>query len=192
MASYSRQDKQRGSALVIILTLVAILATAGAIVYVLLSSNDKGGGVDLGKIGQKTTTASTSDGVKALLTKAKAGEYDAKCTYTSESGDGTLYVSGAEKMRVDTTINDRPGHVLRLGGAGYIWADGQSEGSKLPFQSGSSTDSKYSPETFASKVDKYHVRCESVGHLSESLFTLPKGVNFIDVNSQLQPYSSDQ
>ena len=191
MASYSRQDKQRGSSLVIILAAAAVLVTGGAIAYVLLSKNSGGEGVNLSSIGHKTITASTADSVKALLTNAKAGDYDAKCTYTDESGNGTLYIKGSDTMRVDTTIKEKPAHVVRIKDAMYIWADGQTEGSKFPVTD-TNGGSKYSPDSFATKVDKYHVKCESVAHLSESLFTLPKSVNFVDVNTQLNSYSSDQ
>lgn len=191
MTSYSRNDEQRGSAVVIALTVTAVVVTIGAIAFVLIANGGKNNGIDLGKIGHKTITAATSEEVKVLLTSAKAGDYDAKCTYTDENGDSTIYISGAAKMRVDTTINEKPGHVLRLGDAGYVWADGQKEGSKLPFKSESSTSSKYSPDTFASKVDQYHVKCESVAGLDDSLFTLPTDVTFVDVNSKLNSSSSE-
>lgn len=189
MTFYSRQNKQRGSALVIVLAITAVLATGGAIAYALISSNKDGGVVDLKSISHKTITATTSSEVKTLLTNAKAGDYDAKCTFTSESGDGTLYIKGPVGMRVDTTISDKPAHVLQHGDSVYIWADGQSEGSKFPM-SDENKDSQYSPDAFANKVDEYHIKCQSVARLSDSLFTLPPSVTFVDVNSQFNTFRS--
>lgn len=186
---YSRKDPQRGSAIVIALVVAAVVITAGAIGYVLFSKS-QGRDVDLGALTHKTITADTSDEIKTLIQNVRNGDYDAKCTYSDDNGDSTLYLSGATKMRIDTTIEDKPGHIIRLDDAGYIWADSQSEGSKLPFTD-EKKDSKYSPETFASKVDENNLKCQSVSKLSESLFTLPTDVNFVDVNTRFNSASSN-
>ena len=188
MVPHIRHDTQRGSVLVIILTVAVMLVVSGAIAYVLLSKKE-GGTAALPSIGFKSITAKTPADVTTLLKSAKAGNYDAKCTYTDKTtGDGTIYVKG-DKMRVDTTISKKPGHVLKLDDSTYIWADGQSEGSKFPVRP-ENTDSVYSAESFASKAQEDNVSCQSVASLSNSLFTLPSNVNFVDVNSQMHTYSS--
>lgn len=188
MRSLSRHRKQRGSALVIIVTIIILLAVSGAIIYVLLNKQ-KGGSDALPSIGFKAITAKTPDDVITLLKSAKAGSYDAKCTYTDKTtGEGTLYIKG-DKMRVDTTISQKPGHVLKLGDSTYIWADGQSEGSKFPVRE-ENKDSIYSSDNFAAKAQEDNVVCQSVANLRDSLFVLPKSVNFVDVNSQIHTYSS--
>lgn len=192
MASYSQNNRQRGSALVIILTIAVVLLTGGALAYVGINQlNKEGKGIDVPLVGQKTITATTPETVKGLLTKAQAGEYDAKCTFTDDAGNqGTLYVEGEKKMRVDTTISDKPGHVLRLDDKVYIWADGQDEGSLFPMRE-DKANSNYSAEKFADNVEKYKVTCKSVGSLDSSLFALPKGVNFVDVNEQLKSFDRE-
>jgi len=174
MSSYL---KQRGSALVILLSVAAVLVVAGAIVFVLMSKKD--GDFSLASTFHRTITATTASEVRTLLTDAKAGKYDAKCTYLLKSVESTLYVKGDSKMRVDTAIADKPGHFVRIGDSMYVWADGNPKGSILPI-SDDNEDGEYTPDGFASKVEEYNVKCESVGHLSESLFTPPPNVTFTD------------
>lgn len=184
MASYSHKNEQRGSALLILLAVAAVLVVAGAIAYLLLTGKGS-----VGNVFHSTITATTPSEVKALLMDAKAGKYDAKCTYLLKSVENTLYMQGDAKMRVDTVIEDKPGHFVRLGDSVYIWADGNPKGSKLPI-SDKNKDSQYTPDGFASKVEEYDIKCESVGRLSDTLFTLPSDVTFTDFNSQLRSSSS--
>jgi hypothetical protein len=90
-------------------------------------------------------------------------------------------------MRVDTTFKDKPGHFMLAGNAAYLWADDSKEGSKFPVtkSDGSSTT------TFTKDAEKYDTKCQSLPKLDDSLFTLPKGVTFTDINSQFQSSSSN-
>lgn len=189
MPLYRIQNEQRGSALVIILTVIAILVVLGGITYVLINNNKGSSG--LTNTFHQTKTATTADEVKALLTDAKAGKYDAKCTYLLKTVESTLYVQGDSKMRVDTTIEDKPGHFVRLGDSVYIWADGNPKGSILPI-SDENKDSEYTPDGFASRVDQYNIKCQSVGRLSDSLFAMPSDVTFTDFKARDAGASSSQ
>lgn len=186
MSSHSHQSS-RGSALVIILVVVGVIGIVGAVAYVLLSKN--GGGV--ANIFGSTKTATSPGDIKSLLTEAKAGKFDAKCTYTTsgnDSADSAIYMSGAKRMRVDTPINGKPGHLVRIDNSAYLWADGESNGSKLPMND-KGDSGKYTPDEFSKKAKEYHMTCESVSSLSDSLFNLPSGVSFVDFNAQLQSSS---
>lgn len=180
MSDSTPHTKQRGSALVIIVTVAAVLVVIAAIAYVLLSKKDSK--PSLGNVFHKTVTATTADEVKTLLTDARAGKYDAKCTYLLKSHESSLYIKGDKKMRIDTVIDDKPGHFLGLDDSMYIWADGNPKGSILPLKN--NKDSEYSPDSFANRVEEYHVKCESVASLSDSLFVPPSDVTFADFKAQ--------
>jgi hypothetical protein len=173
MSSHTEKNS-RGSALVIALTVVAVLVIIGAIAYALLAKN---GGSSLKNLFHKTITATTADEVRTLLSDAKAGKYDVKCTYNIKSVESTLYIKGDDKMRVDTVITDKPGHVLRLDESVYLWAEGNPKGSRLPV---TKEDSDYTPDGFANKVEESKAKCQSVGSLDESLFAVPSDVEFED------------
>jgi len=188
MSSQSHQSS-RGSALVVILVVIGVVGIIGAVAYVLLNKN--GGGV--GNIFGSTKTATSPGDIKSLLTEAKSGKFDAKCTYNTSGGDkpadSTIYMSGAKKLRVDTPINGKPGHLIRIDDSAYLWADGDTNGSKLPITD-KGESSKYTPDEFSKKAKDYRMTCESVSSLSDSLFNLPSGVSFVDFNAQLQSSSS--
>lgn len=188
MSSNSNQGS-RGSALVITLIVVGVVAIIGAVAYTLLSKNGNGG---VGNIFGSSKTATSPGDIKSLLTEAKAGKFDVKCTYTTtgnDSIDSTIYMSGAKKLRVDTPINGKPGHLIRIDNSAYLWADGDSNGSKLPMTD-KGEGSKYTPDEFSKKASDYKMKCESVSSLSDSLFSLPSGVSFVDFNAELQGSSS--
>ena len=194
MVPHSLKSKQNGSALVIILVAVVIVAIAGVGVFIAKGSSDKKDTTS--QQSSKTTpfkaiTATNTADVKSLFSAAKAGTYDAKCSYTDDSGkNSTIYVSG-DKMRVDTTINTKPGHMLVLASTAYIWADGDSKGSSLPVTKDS--NSTGSTDKFADNVDKYKLSCQSTSRLDASLFKKPDSVTFTDFNSQIKSssYSSN-
>lgn len=191
----SKHHTTRGSVLVIILSIVAVVALSGAVAYTYIARNGNTSGGAL--VAPKTITATTPDGVKALLTNAMAGKYDAKCTYTTTSMinkndtkpvTSTLYIHSAKKMRVDTPISNKPGHMLWLGESVYIWTDGDSKGSILPITN-DGNGKTYTPEGFSSKVKEYRATCQSVPQISESMFTKPSKVEFVDFNAQIKSSS---
>lgn len=186
MSSHSYQSS-RGSALVIILVIVGVVGIVGAVAYVLLNN-----GGSVGNIFGSTKTATSTGDIKSLLADAKAGKFDAKCTYTtsgSEPTDSTIYMSGAKKMRVDTPINGKPGHLIRIDNSAYLWADGDSTGSKLPMTD-KGEGGKYTPDEFSKKAKDYHMTCESVSSVKDSLFELPSDIKFVDFNAELQNSAS--
>lgn len=182
-------NRQSGSALVTILAVAAILAVLGAIVFMLVNKKDNE--FSLANISHQSRTATTSEDVKALLTDVHAGKHDAKCTYLLKSIKSTLYIQGAKRMRVDTIIGDKPGHFVRMNDKMYMWADGNPKGTILPI-SDETIDNAYTPDGFASKVDEYKIKCESVGRLSESLFTPPSNVTFAEFKDQIRSSSSSE
>jgi len=186
------RKRSRGSAVIITLIIVVIVAIISAIVYVVLSKSRESGGTR--NIFSKTITATTPDEIKALLTDAKAGKYDAKCTYTTttteeDASESTIYIGGAKKMRVHTPINKQPRHLVRVDDVAYVWADGDNKGSKLPMADESETGT-YTPNTLSSKAQEYHMKCNSVGDLDDSLFALPKDVTFTDFNAEYKSSAS--
>lgn len=189
----SKHQNSRGSGLVIILSIVAVIVIGGAVAYAFMARKNTATGSVISPAPPKTITATTPDGVKALLTDAMAGKYGAKCSYMTTANDSTstksmLYVKSAKKMRVDTPISDKPGHMLWLNDLVYIWADGDSKGSILPVTS--STQSKtYTPDGFSSKVKEYQATCQSVPAMDESLFEKPTNIEFIDFNAQIKKSS---
>jgi len=208
MASYSLQSRQTGSALMIIVFIVVLVVIGGAGAYVATGGFKDKTDVSQTKPGQQAThsnfqatTATTAADIKTMLAAAKAGDYDVECTLNYDnsadasnsllpaSGPSTLYVSGATKMRVDTTFKDKPGHFMRLGSAAYLWADGNKEGSQFPVTSSNSSASS-STTKFTEDAEKYDTKCQSVAKLDASLFVLPTGVTFTDINSQFNSSSS--
>ena len=206
MSFNSLHTKQTGSALMIVVFIVVLAVIGGAGAYVATGGFKNQTDDNTAKTGQQSTasnfratTATTSADIKTMLAGAKAGDYDVKCTLNydnaadsnnsllSASGPSTLYVGGATKMRVDTTFKDKPGHFMMVGNAAYLWADGGKEGSKFPVTK--SDDS--STTTFTKDAEKYDTKCQNLPKLDDSLFTLPQGVTFTDINSQFQSSSSN-
>lgn len=191
----STHQNSRGSGLVIILSIVAVIAISGAVAYTFVTrgSNVKNTASSSAPATVKTVSATTPEEVKAILTDAMAGKYGAKCDYTTTTADSkstqsTLYIKDSKKMRVDTPISNKPGHMLWLGEAVYLWADGDSKGSILPVKD-SSQSKTYTPDGFASKVKEYHATCQSDAHMDESLFTKPANIEFVDFNAAVKSSS---
>lgn len=188
MVFHSLRSKQTGSAHAIILIAVVVLVLIGVGVYI-TQGNSKRTSNNTGQQTSvispfKSTTATTSTDVKTMIKTARAGTYDVKCTYTDDSNNSsTIHISGSDKMRIDTTINNSPGHMLWLDKTVYIWADGNDKGSTLPVKEGGSDSG--STDKFAENVDKYKMKCESTKNLDRSLFKLPTNVTFTDFNSQI-------
>jgi len=191
MVLHSLNSKQNGSALVIVLVAVVLVAVVGAGVYITKGDSKKENGTSPQNSTAtpfKSITATNTADVKSLFSAAKAGTYDAKCSYTDDSGkNSAIYISGAEKMRIDTTIDNKSGHMLVLGKTAYIWAEGNAKGSTIPVTN--SSNSSTSTDKFADNVEKYKLSCQSVSRLDASLFKQPTDVTFTDFNSQIKPSS---
>lgn len=182
MVYRSLQAKQTGSTHLIVLV-VAVLVIIGGIGAYLATGGFK-----------KTVTATTPTEVKALLASARAGDYDAKCTYENKEADSdalivatgpsTLYVSGADKMRMDTEVSGKNTHMMQLDDSMYMWADDNDKGSKFPI-----TDSSDSANEFAEDAEKNQLKCESAD-LDASMFELPSNVTFTEPRTQFESSSN--
>lgn len=183
MVAFSLKSKQNGSAHMIFVAVAVLAVIVGAAAYVLT-----------GGFGTKTITATTATEVKELIASAQAGEYDAKCTYSSKDADAngallattgttTLYVKG-EKKRIDATVSGQDSHFLQVDDSMYVWADGKDKGSKFPItkKDGDSADK------FAENVEKYQITCESAS-LDDALFEQPSDVTFTEPKAQFESSS---
>jgi hypothetical protein len=207
MAAHSLKIQQTGSAHLFLMVVVVLIIIGGIGAYVATGGFKKDSNSSQNRHQTSAgdnftvTKASTAADIKAMLAAAKAGDYDVQCTVDYDkvpeasnallpvSGKSTLYISGTARMRVDTTINHKPGHFMRLGKSVYLWADGAKQGSKIPVSTKSSSSSS-STDTFTKDAEKYDMQCQSVARLDDSLFVLPTGVTFTDLNSQFNSSSN--
>jgi hypothetical protein len=202
MRFHKLTSSQNGSAIMIVVFIVVLALIGGAGAYVATGGFKNGGdntnSQQTNKNFKSVTATSTAD-LKTMFAAAKADEYDIKCTLNYDksaasknallpvSGPATLYVDGAKKMRVDMTISGKSSHFMRLGQSAYLWNDGATKGSEFPItnESATSTSSQLSTESFADNAKNYDLKCQSVADLDVSLFILPTGVTFTEVNSTL-------
>lgn len=179
---------QSGAAHLALIIVAVLLVVGGIGAYILTNGSKNNGGLtSLNPFTSKSATTSTE--IKAMILDAKAGKSKVSCDYTDDSGKASaIYIAGSDKMRVDTTINKNPGHMLWLGDKAYIWADGNNKGSYLPATKSSDTTSAQT-DKFANDVAKYKMSCRTVSKLDDSIFKLPENVTFTDFNSQLNSTS---
>ncbi len=134
---------------------------------------------------QNATTETKNDSspasLKDLLTKGLAQT----CTYSTDAGGGTIYVSGG-KVRGDfeTAVEGKSmkSHMIVVDNTSYIWTDDQKTGFKMSFDpnSVSTTGTANTSTSTQGGIDpaaNYNYKC-SAWITDSAQFDLPKGVTF--------------
>lgn len=182
----SLHNNQNGASHLVLLIVTVLVIVGGIGVYILTGSrknqNDKTTSSQQPVTPFKMMTATNATDIKSMINASRAGNYDVKCRYTDDSGNAsTIYVT-KDKMRVDTTINKKAGHMIWLSDKAYIWADGDTKGSILPVTK--DTDSSKQTDKFADNVDKYKMSCQNATHIDVTLFKVPTNISFTEFSTQ--------
>lgn len=145
------------------------------------------------KLSTTSNTASQDSSPKSLKDLLMSGIAQ-KCTFSSTtdtgSSDGTTYMASG-KVRGDfsmtTDSKTTKSHMIVDGKTSYIWTDGSMTGFKTTIPDETSTPSSQTTNTTvnnsASSFDqKADYKCQAWS-VDQSLFTLPAGVTFKDMNA---------
>jgi len=172
----------------LIVTAVVLLAVLLGGFYFMNKNSKK-----LSTISNSTTQNSSPKSLKDLLMSGVAQ----KCTFssTTESGssDGTTYIaSGKVRGDFSMTTNSKTtkSHMIVDNKTSYIWTDGQTTGFKttIPDETAATPSSQTTNTTVnnstASFDQKTDYKCEA-WNVDQSLFALPTGVTFKDMNALL-------
>ena len=151
--------------------------------------------VETAETANKPDDANKPASLKDLLTKGVAQT----CTYSSDSGRGTVYVSGG-KVRGDFDVTadgqTSKSHMIVMDNTSYIWTDGQKAGFKTSFDASATpvagangstaTKSGFDPSSMAD------YKC-GTWVVDSSMFALPSGVTFstFAMPSAVSPTGSD-
>ncbi len=181
----SLKNNQSGNALVIGLIIAAVVIVGGGAVYFATKKSSNNNSNDHKATSSKSEETSNKQpaSYKTLLANAKAGKYDVKCTYSQGKNTGTFYVRNDKKMRFETSTPKGMGYAIRLSNKTYVWNKGQSQGVLITDTSSSTKNNeKYSTEKYSKQPANYHLKCQIANNLSDSLFTPPSSVKFIDTS----------
>ncbi len=192
------QNLQRGFAPLLVIAIVAVLAIGGG-VYVSKKNAAKNAELEDNLETQANAnadananananlginaSANAKGSLRSLLGLAK----NQMCTFTSTAGGldsiGTVYVSSTGEMRGDfktetSTSSTVESHMIVKGGTSYVWSG--TQGAKMDVSATNSTaaGAKQSVD-MDSQVD---YKC-SDWTVDSSKFTLPTGINFIDLKA---------
>lgn len=171
---------------IIIWVVIAILVIGGVVGYLLFSNKSKTGTQLPASItgNNQQQAAGAPSSLKDLLASGQSQ----KCTFADNSGtastQGTVYI-GDGKMRQDFSSSDNGqtinGHMISDGQNFYTWTEGSAVGFKMAItasQETSQNSQNQSPDV-NKKID-YNCGAWSP---DSSLFVLPSGVQFNDINS---------
>ena len=129
-----------------------------------------------------TSQESTSSSLKDLISKGVAQN----CTYSTESGTGSVYVSG-EKIRGDfnVTIDNKTttSHMIVMDKTTYIWTDGQKSGIKMALDMEAEQTSVTGQETTTGPNQEFNPTANNnykcgTWVVDNKQFTLPSNVTF--------------
>lgn len=185
MKIQSLRNKQDGVAHLALLVVAILVVVGGIGAYILTKGSKKNDSNNPGTSQQSMMpftqkTANTPEEMKSMMTAARNGNYAAKCTFTDDSGNASYIYIAKDRMRVDTTINKKAGHMVWTTDKAYIWADGDTKGSILPVTNESSSSQQ--TDKFADSAAKYKMSCQTQKQLDDSLFKIPTNVKFTDFN----------
>jgi len=132
------------------------------------------------------TSMSSTSSLKDLMAKG-----DQMCTYSDNGNSGTVYI-GSGKTRMDFVATSQGKtsnvHSIMDGTTSYTWIDGQGTGYKMAINKSGITPNTGSTST-PQQVDpnkQVNYTCSSWS-VDDSKFTLPGGINFMDLSSMKIP-----
>lgn len=167
----------------IILIIVAVLLLGGGAFFFM----KKGPAAPATPGSSSTQQAAGPSSLKDLISKGIAET----CTFSNEGSAGTVSVSGG-KVRgdFDSTVDGKvtKSHMIVDGTTSYLWMDGQTVGYKMTFDSSASATAEgkatSQPAGSFDAGAQMNYNCKP-GIVDNSLFDLPKGVNFMSFGTTL-------
>lgn len=166
-----------------IIGIAAAVVVVGAGMYFFMSYNPSG----------QVATVSEHEGgeeasVGSTFADIIAGGQPVECTFTYDDGagnasSGTVYVASQDRFRGDFSVTapvEMEMHVVRIGGFNYMWGTSLPQGMKVAVTE-ENQDQIFDSAT-ATIDPNTEYKCMS-WQADESMFELPAGVQFIDVNA---------
>lgn len=133
----------------------------------------------------QASTQSANQTQPASLKEILAAGIAQTCTFSSDTTQGTVAVSGG-KVRGDfnTTVDGKvtQSHMIVDGTTSYIWTDGQTTGFKMAFNPETSAQpaaSGAAPAGGLNANQNMNYSCNP-GVADSSIFNLPAGINFME------------
>lgn len=162
--------------------LAGVVVIGGAIIFMQKGNSSNADG-DAG--------AGTSENLSGTLNQLIASGKDITCTFLQEESgavaEGTVYIAAkGEKIRGDFTMTQQgqtmTGSTIRRDGSNYSWGE-------TPFGSFATKvavdDTSSDKESFDLEDEDINYTC-SPWRVDNSVFNLPSGVNFDDINAEVQ------
>ena len=116
-----------------------------------------------------------------------------KCTWTYEGDTATFYIKG-NKYRGDMTSaeGEKTGYIYR-DNCMYLWEEGEKQGMKWCWEP--SEGEEYTPELWgeeaAAAAFGYEYNCQPAT-VSDALFSLPSGIDFMDMSELMEQYMPEE
>lgn len=185
---------QRGAILPIVALVIVILLGVG---WYVTSRQDSTPGEE-GAV-QEQPSANDASTVSGTFEDLFALGRDVMCTFSGDGNTGTFYIdTGSQRMRGDfTTTTDSgsvDGHIINDSEYVYTWTDGEPQGVQLAVPEGnpalSSTAPDNVPPAYQELNQDYEYDCDTWS-VDESKFTLPSGIDFLNVGEQFQQMQAE-
>jgi uncharacterized protein YxeA len=140
-----------------------------------------------------TATEESESGsfVGSIADALKAGTA-MKCTWSYQGEDATFYIKGQKYYGEITTAEAGTLKYIYRDNCTYYWQKGESQGTKLCFTPTEGEEEEYD----ASELESVDASAAALGYeyscqtevITDSRFTLPSGVEFLDLSQYLQQY----
>lgn len=172
--------------LVIAIIIILIAAVGAAYWYLYVRTPDEEG------TPSATTEESESGSFVGSIADALKVGTAMKCTWSYQGEDATFYIKGQKYYGEITTAEVGTIKYIYRDNCTYYWQEGQSQGTKLCVTPTEGEEEEYD----ASELESVDASAEALGYeyscqtevITDARFTLPSGVEFLDLSQYLQQY----
>jgi len=166
---------KRNLAIIIVLVLVLV---GGSLAYFRITRRELPFGLGSGGSG---STSQEGQGFFGRLSDALKVGTALKCTYEESGSTATFWVKSG-KLRGDVTANgDKLQYIFR-DNCMYYWSEDEDQGVKMCWEESEVPDWE---ENLAAASEQYDCQPATI---SDSKFSLPSGIEFVDMSEYMQQY----
>lgn len=180
---------------IIIIAVVAVLVIGGGLFFALSSNNSDKQESSSNKSAGSSSSASQEQTEKNSIKSISSGGKSRECTMSYSgsggTGTGTIYTDGKGRARMQMNLKTEQNNIgetnqIVKDNKAYSWfnTNGQTIGMVIDLSKTSESSNTASTSSGPTPDQSFDMKCKS-WNVDESKFTLPSGVNFLDMNSSI-------
>lgn len=182
---------------IIIIAVVVLLVIGGGLFFVLNSSDSDKQEASSTKSAGSSSSTGQEQTEKSSIKSISAGGKPRECTMSYSgsggTGTGTIYTDGKGNARMQMNLKTEQNNIgetnqIVKNNMAYSWfnTNGQTIGMVIDLSKTSESSKTAGSSTGPTPDQNFDMKCKS-WNVDESKFTLPNGVNFMDMSSTTPP-----